>query len=102
MSEPTITLTFTPEELSGIYFLSQLGIISSALNSRIKDVVLKNEKDKLDYRAEFLDYKETVMRIREMGGVEKGFNKLDEVRASLNDAYTQMYGKPDEDPEDQS
>ena len=87
--KPTITLTFTPDELAGIYFMTQLGIISSALNSRIKTVKLNDES--VDYGKAYLDeysdYKDTMFQIKNMGGVEEGFAKLDEIRSALNEAY---------------
>lgn len=78
-----LSIDFTQEELVGIYFIAQTGIISSVLDELIKSVTLKDENKKTDYREAHLDYKEMLMSIREMGGVKAGIDKLEEIRKTI-------------------
>ena len=101
----TININFEPDELAGLYFLAQLGLISVELNERIKSVKLKDEsKDtRSDYREGILDFKETVAQLRSLpggNGAKPALDRLGDISKVLDAAYKSMYGQASDETDE--
>jgi hypothetical protein len=90
-----ITITFTREELAGIYFLTQLGVISSYVEPSIRRVVLKNDTE--EKHQEFdkahddfdttLSYIKSITKDDKIVGGAPALDKIEELRTTLNDIF---------------
>jgi hypothetical protein len=89
-----LKLTFTKEELAGIYFLSQLGIISLSMQSHIKDVELLDDSSsgRAEYEEKTIDYEKTLLQLSNLPeeSEESAYEKLNEILDVLNNAYQNL------------
>lgn len=68
MTNPKITVEFSFDELAGLYFIANAGLISVIMNTMVKQVELSSpEQDGARYKEADMDYREAVLAFRENG-----------------------------------
>ncbi|MFA5248425.1 MAG: hypothetical protein WC877_00965 [Dehalococcoidales bacterium] len=95
MTEDPITINFTFDELAGLYFIANAGLISVIMNTMTEKVELKNpDEDAIRYRETEVGYRENILAFRENENTESVLVKLDNIRECLAKASEESKNKP--------
>lgn len=82
-----LDVNFTFDELAGLYFIANAGLISVVMNTMIEKIDIKDpEANGGRFKEAEIDYRENVLAFRENGNAESVLNKLEAIRQKLASA----------------